>query len=287
MSDVEQGGHGAPEAGYGQGYDGGYDGGYEQGPASEAIAGPDMGWTGALPDPDARAFAEMKGWRGPADMLTSYRALEKMLGSEKLPLPRDEQDRDGYERVYKALGRPDSPDGYGIVQDGSADPAFASEAARWFHEAGLSTKQGQALAERFNEHVARAEQMQAQAQATRSIREIDDMRSVWGDRFDANVEMGRRAANRFGLTSGEINAMEHAVGTKRMLALMQKIGQGFGEHSFVAGDDRAGGFRMTPQAARARISALKGDTAWARRYLNGDADARAEMTRLQEASAGE
>jgi hypothetical protein len=50
----------------------------------------------------------MKGWRGPADMLTSYRALEKMLGSEKLPLPRDEADREGYERIYKALGRPES-----------------------------------------------------------------------------------------------------------------------------------------------------------------------------------
>ena len=90
-------------------------------------------------------------------MLTSYRALEKMLGSEKLPLPRNDQDRHGYERVYKALGRPDSPDGYGIVQDGSADPAFANEAARWFHEAGLSTRQGQPLAEQFNEHVARAQ----------------------------------------------------------------------------------------------------------------------------------
>jgi hypothetical protein len=45
----------------------------------------------------------MKGWRGPADMLTSYRALEKMLGSEKLPLPRDDQDRDGYERAISQI----------------------------------------------------------------------------------------------------------------------------------------------------------------------------------------
>ena len=228
----------------------------------------------------------MKGWRGPADMLTSYRALEKMLGSEKLPLPRDEADREGYERIYKALGRPETPDGYGVVQDGSADPAFAKEAARWFHEAGLSTKQGQALAERFNEHVGRAQAMADQAFDARSSREIDDMRSVWGDRYDANIEMGRRAADRFGLDVPELNAMERAIGTRRMLTLMQKIGQGFGEHSFVAGDDRGGGFRMTPQAARARISALKADAGWARRYLNGDADARAEMTRLQEASAG-
>ena len=79
----------------------------------------------------------MKGWRGPADMLTSYRALEKMLGSEKLPLPRDEQDRDGYERVYKALGRPDglSWTEIEIVPDEHGAPVFqvrggAAEAVR-------------------------------------------------------------------------------------------------------------------------------------------------------------
>lgn len=44
---------------------------------------------------------------------------------------------------------------------------------------------------------------------------------------------------------------------------------------------------LGPAAARARIAALKADAGWARRYLNGDAAERAEMTRLQEAAAGE
>ena len=256
-------------------YDGGHDAGaYETHPAQGG------GWTQELGDAEARAFAEAKGWRGPADMLGSYRNLEKLLGSEKLPLPRDDSDAEGHERVYKALGRPDTPDGYRLQVPAGGDQAFAGEASKWFHEAGLSGRQANALAERFNAHVGQVEAAAQQQYAARSQQDADELRAEWGERFEANVEMGRRAARQFGLEGGEVAAMERALGTRKLLTVLSKIGRGLGEDSFEGGD-RPNAFRMSPEAARGRIEALKADKAWGARFLSGGADEKAEWNRLQ------
>lgn len=274
MSDVHDVGGDAPETGPASGHGSGHDAGPAPAPAASD-------WTAGLPD-DSRAFAQTKGWRSPAEMLASYRSLEGLLGGEKLPAPRDEADAEGYDRIYRALGRPEAPDGYGLAAPEGTDPAFAEEASRWFHEAGLSAKQGQALAERWSAHVGAAAQAEAEAFQARSGAELGEIRRAWGDRFDANIETGRRAAAQFGLSGQDIAGLEQALGTRRMLETLRKIGAGLGEHSFEAGDTRGGGFRLTPDAARARTAALKADKGWSARYLAGDADARAEMDRLQQ-----
>lgn len=130
-------------------------------------------------------------------MLGSYRNLEKLLGSEKLPLPRDDNDREGHERVYKALGRPDTPDGYGLKAPAGGDQAFAGEAAKWFHEAGLSGRQAKAVADRFNAHVGQLDAAAEQHYRACSQQEADELRSEWGERFDANLRwaVGRRASS--------------------------------------------------------------------------------------------
>jgi hypothetical protein len=70
-----------------------------------------------------------------------------------------------------------------------------------------------------------------------------------------------------------------------MLTSYRALGKMLGSEKLPLPRDEQDSFRMIPEAARARISALKADAGWARRYLNGDADARAEMTRLQEAGS--
>lgn len=246
--------------------------------AGEAHA-PD--WVAGLDDPGAQAFARAKGWRSPADMLGSYRNLEKLVGSEKLPLPRDEADREGYERVFKALGRPDTPDGYKLDAAAGSDPAFAGEAAKWLHEAGLSTRQASALAERWNGYAASAQAQAAKAAEVRSAQEFGELKSEWGQRFDANLELGRRAARQFGLEQADLAGMEQALGTRRMLTMLNRIGSGLAEDSFEGGDARGTSFRMSPEAARDRIALLKGDKAWSARFLASGADETAEWNRLQ------
>jgi hypothetical protein len=46
------------------------------------------------------------------DLGRGYMNLEKLLGREKIPMPVGDDDNEGWERVYKAIGRPEKPDEY-------------------------------------------------------------------------------------------------------------------------------------------------------------------------------
>ncbi len=56
-------------------------------------------WVDAISDPEVLGYIQKKGWSAPADIVQGYRNLEKLVGNEKVPLPRGEQDAEGWERV--------------------------------------------------------------------------------------------------------------------------------------------------------------------------------------------
>jgi hypothetical protein len=87
-----------------------------------------------------------------------------------------------------------------------------------------------------------------------------------------------RAPRKRGATLEKIEA---ALGTKGLMVFMHKLGTAFGEHAYVAGDGKvAGDGSMSPEAAKVRIAELDKDAAWNKAYLSGDADKKAEMSRL-------
>jgi hypothetical protein len=84
-------------------------------------------------------------------LLKSYVELERKLSS-MIPLPSDEQDLEGHERLRRVLGVPDTPDGYLIeAPDGAlrADPEVNAR----LHEAGFTQRQAQLVYDLASEHV--------------------------------------------------------------------------------------------------------------------------------------
>ena len=47
--------------------------------------------------------------------LESHASLEKLLGHEKVPIPKDVNDVEGWNRFSKAMGIPDKAEGYGLA----------------------------------------------------------------------------------------------------------------------------------------------------------------------------
>lgn len=242
------------------------------------------GYLDGVGDADLKAWAQNKGFPGMEEALESHRNLEKLLGSEKLPLPRDEGDAAGLERIYKALGRPDDAAGYGLSEREGVDADFAGEAGGWFHKAGLSARQAGVLADRWQAYVqARdaAEQQRMQADGHRGIAELE---AEWGGAFDANCELARRAARQFGVED-HLPALERALGAKGLMSFLQRVGTGLAEAAFEDGAPSRG-FSLSPDQARARIEALKADRGFGARYLARDAEATAEMERLHRIAFG-
>jgi hypothetical protein len=140
---------------------------------------------------------------------------------------------------------PDSPDEYGIQFE--EDPDSAKLVAEWFKDAGLTKAQAQALAEKraaaWADHQAKqAEAAKAEEARIASQVEADDsaLKKEWGDRYDANIELGRRAVRQFEIPSDVLEAVEAKVGYGQMLRMFSRIGRGLAEDSAVGLSNSAG-----------------------------------------------
>lgn len=236
-------------------------------------------------DPTTREWVQKKGWDSPVAMASSYREIEKLMGGEKLPIPKDPNDKAAWDVVHRALGKPESPEGYGLDKIEGLDKTFAGEAAKAFHDLGLSPKQAQALVEfQTNGVKARMEAMENEFQQTRQL-DVNGMKKDWGNQFEPKVEMGRRAAAQFGLDNAALESLERAMGTRKASEFLVKVGESFAEAPMVHAQ-AAPAQAMTPETARAEISRLKADPAWAKKYYDGDPAARAELQRLIRLDAG-
>jgi hypothetical protein len=239
-------------------------------------------WLTGLND-QVKGYATNKGWKSPAEVLDSYQNLEKLVGAPQdkiIKLPGDD-DKDGWNSVYSRLGRPQTPEEYKLdVPKEGGDPEFAKWAAGNFHELGLSAKQGQTLAAKFNEYAAG---MKA-AQDAALIQKLDQgqvtMKKEWGAAFEQNVKVASKAAREFGVSPEVIDKIENAIGYDGVMKLFHSIGSKIGESSFVQGNVAGGA--LTPDQAKAKISALQQDNGWVKKYTAGDLGAREEMSRLHQ-----
>ena len=246
-------------------------------------------WLGGA-DADSRAYAQKKGWQTPADLLLSYRNLEKLTGNDKLFKPKGKDDVEGYNQLYNALGRPEKPEGYKLpVPDGQSD-AFAKSAAPVLHKLGITQDQAAGLAEWWNGQAKGVVDADTKAKAEQVELDVTSLRTEWGGQFDANVESGRRAARAFGLDAEAIGKIESGLGTAATYKLMAKIGLALGEDPCVPSDTGGTGFANTKERAVHEISTLKLDKDFMAAYLDprspGHKDAMAKMSRLHQVAAG-
>lgn len=248
-------------------------------PASATPAATGGAWYDSIQDADLRGYVQNKGWGDPVELANGYRNLEKLLGTEKVPLPKGADDAEGWSRVYDALGRPKDASGYKIAVPEGGDPEFAKAAADLFHKSGLSAQQAEAVTGWYNSQVQAQMEAQATARSQAAEQQLHALRQEWGSAWDENVNLGQRAAKQFGLNGEQLAAIEAGLGTGELLKFMARIGRGLTEHSFESGRT-TNGFGMTPEAAQARIAALRSDRDWSAKYLSGNADARAELEKL-------
>jgi hypothetical protein len=261
------------------------------GVAAAAPAADAAQWYAGIQNGDVKTWVEAKGFKDPLAVAESAYHLEKLIGFDRagrtVVLPKDDASPEEISAFRSKLGVPETPDGYKLpVPQGQSD-AFAKTAAAWMHEAGLTPKQAEAVAARWNEFQGTAAKAQAEALAKQGEADIGNLRGEWGAAFDKNLEFSKRAAAQFieGTPDqrGEVlTKIEQAIGTGAMLKLFARIGEGLGEHRMVQNGDGGQIGVLTPAQARARIDALKSDKEWTKAYMGGDKAKIAELTRLHE-----
>jgi hypothetical protein len=240
-------------------------------------------WTSGFDD-NIRGIVQTKGWKSPNDVINSYSNLEKLMGSDKagrgVILPKDDAPPEEWGKFYQKLGRPENPDGYKLNVPDGASQEFANTAAKKFHELGITAKQGEQLAQWWNEHMGSAQHTYDEQFAQKSVIEIQDLKKEWGVKFDENAEIAKRAIRESGMSDDEAIAIERAIGIKKAAQVFSFLGKQFAESQAKGMDSGKSSFAATPSDAKAKIAALRNDQQWTSKYLNGDVDARAEFERL-------
>jgi hypothetical protein len=242
-----------------------------------------------LPNADETTvgFVQNKGWTEPAQVLDGYRNLEKLLGADRannsVILPKPDATPEELAKFYDRLGRPTDAEGYKIELPAGADPEFAKTASQWFHELGLSEKQGKALAGKWSEHVGTAQTAQSQAAQARFVADDTALKAEWGGAYVQNLSQSQAAVRALGVTSEQIDAMSTSMGHKATMEFFQKIGSRMGESSFVSGDKgQSFSGAMTPGQAKAEIQTLRSDKAFTAKLLSKDAEATTRWTQLHQ-----
>mgnify|MGYP007051592169 CR=1 FL=1 len=130
-------------------------------------------------------------------------SLEKLLSHEKVPLPKDENDKEGWDRVYRTLGRPDTPEKYTFDRPDLPDGMTWDEESEkfwrtWAHANGISQRQFERLMEtgvqqRLEAHASAvdAQRRYAEERDARIKREL-------GDRFETYKTSAQAVLARYG-----------------------------------------------------------------------------------------
>lgn len=160
------------------------------------------GWRDGLSDdikndPSLASFKDVEG------LAKSYVHSQKMIGTEKMPTPREDWDEASWNAFYEKAGRPANAEEYadpsvelpeGINLDSDTINTFKDK----FHELGLSSKQASGLMDYyFNDVVKNHETMQDNNSKTLE-EATQTLRNDFGRDFDLNIELARGALRKFG-----------------------------------------------------------------------------------------
>jgi hypothetical protein len=250
---------------------------------AQNVTPPSGDWTTGLNE-DFKGYVQNKGFKDPSSIIDSYRNLEKLLGAPKerlLRLP-DKEDAPEWGDVFNRLGRPEKADQYDIkVPEGMGTDDFAQWARNNFHELGLSKKQGESLATKWNDYIQTAINQQNEQFKNTLVQEEQGLKKDWGMAFDQNINVAKQAAQAFGLDGPTIDKLEESMGFAGLMKFMHKIGSGMGEDNFVSGQNSSGfNGALSPQAAKQKIQDLRADNEFIKKYVGGDLSSRQEMERL-------
>ena len=171
------------------------------GSAAPAAKADPSDWRSILPE-DLRNEPVFQKYQKPEDAFRSHVNLEKLLGGEKIPKPRSDDDAEGWDRWFKAAGRPDKPEEYAFERPNSLPDNFYDEAAEksfknWAHSNGLTKRQAANLHDTYvknrleQHHAWQTSQKQASEEAQ------SNLRREWGGQYDAKISAAKAALSAF------------------------------------------------------------------------------------------
>lgn len=226
---------------------------------------PEFTWKSNLaPDyansPTMKKFADTKD--GFNSAVKSHLELEKMMGHDKVPIPKGKDDP---ARILfnKALGIPDKPEGYGLpdIQVPDNMKGFTFDKAKFaetVHKYELTPSAAKGLWTEYAEMTKQSYQQAMQKHQESMTQVINQMKAEWGDSYQSRVELGQMVISKFS-EGQEMNDYVTSVLSKdpRGIKFLSKVGEQFAENKI--GDFKYQRYSLSPEEAQRELDTIRRD----------------------------
>lgn len=260
-------------------------------PADPAPGGADPDWFGNVSDQTAEGeSASLRDWLKSAGIKDinglaqvardNQRALRE---SGRVKVPGEGASEAEIKAWREATGVPETAEGYqiGEITDANGDPVpldgpLLQRLAAKAHEIGVPKAAYEGLVNDF---------IQAQLEAAAGIdAEARAEGAAWakeqGDKAPAKLSAVNRGAEALGLSGEEVLKLRGAMGSRRALEVLSRLGEGVGEDVLMMGGG-GGKFLMSGEQAQAELDAMKKDPAIAAKVSVKGTPERAKWDRLE------
>ena len=162
-------------------------------------------WRESLPD-GVKDFGPIKTVPDFNTLVQNYVGQEKVIGSykrqiglDKVAVPTEASGKEEWDAFYKAGGRPDKPEEYGLKRpDDFPEEMFSEDRAREafskMHELGISKRQAEGIWQWYHQNIAKDLQGAQQTQEMAAEEIKGKVLEEWGNAYEANVHIGNVGA---------------------------------------------------------------------------------------------
>ena len=181
---------------------------------------------------DDLGYLKKKGMQKPADLLHSYRALEKAY-SGRVSLPAD-GDKKSLQKLYSRLGMPDDCKGFELSFNKEDEP-FLDTFKQACLENNILPQSAQAIYDWYAKQRAVETADAEEKWLKQSQAEMEEQKREWGAKTPRQMELMRRGIRLFAADDEDaVCRMEEALGTKRMMQIFSRLGEAVSEDNAVA-----------------------------------------------------
>lgn len=175
-------------------------------PADAPPAGPvreyPEGFDDSLKDTKAfDAFYNNEGKLHTANLMKSYAHLQGMVGRDKIIVPTETTTDEQWKETFHKLGLPEDAQEYTVKNNVPEGLTPSEEMFNGFKEvaykANILPKQAQAVADYYNDVIAKHVTLQSQATEEERTKTTELLKTEWGEKYEPNLKLAQRAIENF------------------------------------------------------------------------------------------
>ena len=203
--------------------------------------------------PSIQKFQDVNG------LAKSYLSLESMMGQEKIPVPKGDDDVNAWSMYKKAFGVPESSEKYDIKVDG-VDPSKLTTLKEVFYKNNIPQKTAQALTDAYVDDYKKYFEQQAQQERYAMQTATEELKKEWGLKYQENLKDARTFLEKMSSSKEEYDYFDSKIGNDvKFIKLLSKMGKSISEGSLGGFEGQGGGFTKTPQEAKQELDRILND----------------------------